>query len=124
MAKQFNWKLIAFIVTMFVFFYLNYGHIASVEMQNNRKLEHNSNDVINANNNIFNNHQLPLTRFELGRRCWSFLHTMATNFPLRDGETEQSQLTVIHEFLKLWGIVLMKVYSFLFTQVFRSYLPV
>jgi FAD-linked sulfhydryl oxidase len=50
-------------------------------------------------------HKLPLTRFELGRRGWTFLHTMASNFPIRDAETEQSQLASIAQFLQHWGAI-------------------
>jgi hypothetical protein len=57
------------------------------------------------NKNKLSDSKLPLTRFELGRRGWTFLHTMASNFPVRDGETEQSQLANIAQFLQNWGAI-------------------
>lgn len=45
----------------------------------------------------------PLTRQELGYRTWSYLHTMATNYPLEEGETEEEKLKIIFDFLQLFG---------------------
>lgn len=45
----------------------------------------------------------PLTRQELGRRTWSYLHTLASNYPIEENETEEEKLKMITQFLDLFG---------------------
>jgi hypothetical protein len=95
MKKQnFVWKLITILVIFLFVFYIArslYSHQSEREIHEieNKKFPDPS--------------ILPLTRFELGRRGWTYLHTMASNFPLRDGETEEGKLALIAQFLTLWG---------------------
>jgi len=45
----------------------------------------------------------PLSKHQLGRNTWSYLHTMATMFPLEDDETEEEKLVMIDQFLRIFA---------------------